>query len=282
MEKVVVMLDFSLLHRLYPWTREQLLNALIDTLKTQGSCVVNFLYFANGAKQCLFEWTPEEGQKKYADALQGSDFLLADGIALQLFCKRFIDTYPPSLNGTDLNPYLLEQLLKTHTVSMYLYQCYDPPKGKTVEFLQKGIEALKSRFPGLSVVWADQCLFREKWKDFDRVWLEKTLKNDNHEIKIFFNCTGTPFQEVWVKEHIQQLRDCGFLVLNAWWTIDYLTGYEKRSPQRVVQARVLETVWRITTQPKKNLKKFLRMFGFFRILAKKLLQLDIRWLFIRK
>lgn len=110
--------------------------------------MVNFLYFANVAKQRLVEGTPEEGQKKYADSLaQSSDFLLADGIALQLFCKWFVGSYPPNLNGTDLNPYLFDTLVKERTVSVYLYQCYDPPKGKTVAFLQKGIEVLENRFP---------------------------------------------------------------------------------------------------------------------------------------
>jgi exopolysaccharide biosynthesis WecB/TagA/CpsF family protein len=231
--------------------------------------VVNFVYFANVAKQRLVEGTPEEGQKKYADALaQSSDFLLADGIALQLFCKRFMGNKPPSLNGTDLNPYLFEQLLKKYSVSIYLYQCYDPPKGKTVAFLQKGIEALELRFPKLRVVRADQCLFREKGKDFDWKWLQDTVQNDTATIKIFFNCTGTPFQEIRAHENEKQLRDLWFLIINAWGTIDYLTGFEKRAPEWVVKARVLETFWRIVTQPKKNFKKFARMFGFFRILKK--------------
>lgn len=266
------MLNFSLLHRLYTETREQVVQDIVTMMQTNGSCVINFLYFANGAKQRLFEWTPEEGQKKYADALHSSDFLFADGIALQLFSQRFIWSYPPNLNGTDLNPYLFEQLLKSYTVSVYLYQCYDPPKGKTVAFLEKWIDTLEERFSWLRVVRADQCLFREKGKNFDWTWLQETVQNDSAQIKLFFNCTGTPFQEVRSHEHETQLRDCGFLVINAWGTIDYLTWYEQRAPQRVVKARVLETLRRITTNPKKNFKKFARMFGFFRILKKILVE----------
>ena len=161
--------------------------------------------------------------------------------------------------------------MQEKTVSLYLYQCYDPPKGKTVAFLQKGIEALESRFPGLRVVRADQCLFREKGKDFDRNWLKQSVAKDESQVKIFFNCTGTPFQEVWTKTNEEPLRDLWFLVINAGGTIDYITWFEQRAPNRVVKARVLETLWRITTQPKKNLKKFVWMFGFFRILVKNLL-----------
>ncbi|MEY3197695.1 MAG: hypothetical protein RL023_340 [Candidatus Parcubacteria bacterium] len=69
---------------------------------------------------------------------------------------------PHNLNGTDFNPYLFEQLSKDHRVSVYLYQCYDPPKGKDIAFVQKGIDALKAKFPRITVPWASQCLFREK------------------------------------------------------------------------------------------------------------------------
>jgi exopolysaccharide biosynthesis WecB/TagA/CpsF family protein len=281
------MLDFSVLDKLSLWSAHEAIRTIMTTYTTNGSCVVNFLYFANLAHQRLIEWTPEMKQKAYLEALLQGDFLFADGIALQLFYRWFADAswgkMPENLNGTDLNPLLIETLLKEYSVSLYLYQCYDPPKGKTKAFLQTWIDALQNRFPSLSLPRAEQCLFREKGKDFDRKDLEDTVVKDTSQIKIFFNCTWTPFQEIWVAEHERKLRDLGFLVINAWGTIDYLTWFEQRAPTRVVKARVLETLRRITTKPGKNLKKFLRMFGIFRIFgkniglhAKKLLQLRHR------
>jgi UDP-N-acetyl-D-mannosaminuronic acid transferase (WecB/TagA/CpsF family) len=266
------MLDFSLLQKLYLGSRTEAVRHILDCYKEQGSWIINFLYFANLAHQRLVEWTPEPWQKAYLDALMHGDFLFADGIALQLFYRWFAPAssgkMPENLNGTDLNPFLIETVLKESTVSLYLYQCYDPPKGKTKAFLQTGIDALQNRFPTLSLPRAGQCLFREKGNDFDRKGLEDAVAKDNAQVKIFFNCTWTPFQEVWVAEHEKKLRDLGFLVINAWGTIDYLTWFEQRAPNRVVKARVLETLRRIITKPGKNLKKFLRMFGFFRILSK--------------
>ena len=151
-------------------------------------------------------------------------------------------------------------LSKNHNVSVYLYQCYDPPKGKDITFVAKGISVLKEKFPKISVPRSGQCLFWEKGKDFDREGLENAIANDTSQIKIFFNCTGTPFQEIRFMEHEQKLRELGFLMISAGGTIDYMTGFEERAPQRVVKARILETFWRITTQPKKNLKKFVWMF----------------------
>lgn len=281
------MLDFSLLNKIYLWSRAEAVRAVLDCYNTTWSCIVNFLYFTNLAHERLVEWTPEPAQQQYRDALQDGDFLFADGIALQLFYRWFAEwtsgAMPENLNGTDLNPLLIEYILQEHTTSMYLYQCYDPPKGKTVAFLQTGIDAVEQRFPWLHVHRSDQCLFREKGKEFAWTALEAAVAQDHAEVKIFFNCTGSPFQEFRVKEHEEKLRSLGLLIINAWGTIDYLSGFEKRAPQRVVKARVLETLWRIITKPKKNFTKFLKMFGFFRILrknitfkVKKLLQLTSR------
>ncbi|USN57077.1 MAG: hypothetical protein H6766_01015 [Candidatus Peribacteria bacterium] len=52
--------------------------------------------------------------------------------------------------------------------------------------------------------------------------------------------------------------------------MDFVSGFETRAPEWVVKARVLETPYRILSRPRKNLKKFLRMFGIVRIRKKQL------------
>ena len=259
----------SILHKIFMNDRDHALSDILTVYQARGSCIVHFLYFANVMHQRLLEGTPLVSQQKYLKALETADFCLADGIALQLFYKYssigwYGKSMPPNLNGTDFNPYLFEQLSKNHKVSVYLYQCYDPPKGKDLAFVQKGIEVLKEKYPRITVPRSWQCLFWEKWKDFDWSWLEKTAKSDDAEIKIFFNCTGTPFQETRFMEHEAKLRELWFLMISAGGTIDYMTGFEERAPEWVVKARVLETFWRITTQPQKNFKKFWWMFGILR------------------
>jgi UDP-N-acetyl-D-mannosaminuronic acid transferase (WecB/TagA/CpsF family) len=74
----------------------------------------------------------------------------------------------------------------------------------------------------------------------------------------------TPVQEIRIEKHKKKIEEYNIIVLNAWWTIDYITWFEQRAPDRVVKARVLETFWRICAHPKKNIKKFLAMFGIVR------------------
>ena len=99
---------------------------------------------------------------KYASALERSDFLLADGIALQVFEKFSGRGRPENLNGTDLNPWLFTEISKTHTTSIYLYQCYDPSIGKEKDSLEKAISVLKSLFPAITFPRADQCLYKQR------------------------------------------------------------------------------------------------------------------------
>lgn len=77
--------------------------------RTQKRGVVNFLYFANAMQYRLYEKPHNTRDEAYLGALERSDFLLPDGIALQ---TRDRWTHTPrsrleNLNGTDLTPNIL-------------------------------------------------------------------------------------------------------------------------------------------------------------------------------
>ena len=234
--------------------------------------MVSFLYFANAMKWQLFEnpvWNDEFLNKRadYLDALKLSDYLLADGIALQLFSQYANDKRLDNLNGTDFIPYFLENVTKNHRVSVYLYQCYDPTKGKWIESLDMGKDALIHKF-WVEVPRSDQCLYTKRWEDFSFDLLSKAIDKDTNNVKIFLNCTWTPFQENWSKVHHEFFMKNSMMIFNAGGLIDFISWFETRAPERVVKARVLETFRRVITKPKKNLHKFLSMFGVIRFLWK--------------
>ena len=245
-----------MLDKIYSWDRSQATQDILGILDTQWYCIVNFLYFANAMKWRLFESPRHDKDISYKQSLLDGDYLLPDGIALQIFYGYYRDTRLSNLNGTDFVPYLLDQLSNTpkiSSLSIYLYQCYDPSKGKTAASLQKWVEALQKMYPTVSFPRSDQCLYTARGEEFDREWLTTAVRENPSEIKVFLHCTGTPYQEMWVQEHREFFQTHWFLVLNAWWLIDYLTGFETRAPDWVVRARVLETFWRIIKHPKKKL-----------------------------
>jgi UDP-N-acetyl-D-mannosaminuronic acid transferase (WecB/TagA/CpsF family) len=259
----------SLLEHIELADAEQVCDAILDTYHTQWYLVVSFMYFANLMKWKLLESTPEPRQKDYKKALLTSDFLLADGIALQLFYRRSAlwranKITPPNLNGTDFIPYFFETTLRKHPqahVSLMMF--WDEKIGKWEEYAQLADQAFIDRY-GRPFNYSWQTNYSNKSRfEFDRQAYERTLSDDDG-IRILFVCLGTPTQEIRTEANKAMIEKYWCVVLNAWWTIDYMTWLEQRAPKRVVQARVLETIRRITLHPKKNLKKFLAMFGIIR------------------
>ncbi|MDP2104342.1 MAG: hypothetical protein Q8K26_05470, partial [Candidatus Gracilibacteria bacterium] len=131
--KNLIHTNYSLIHQLFTGTREDFLGSLIAVYGQKKYAIVNYLYFASAMKNRLFEYQEDPNYIVYKKALQESTFFLADGIALQVFsfAVKMLSFAPgpwriQSLNGTDLTPYILNELPKHGTVSVYLYNVYDP------------------------------------------------------------------------------------------------------------------------------------------------------------
>jgi UDP-N-acetyl-D-mannosaminuronic acid transferase (WecB/TagA/CpsF family) len=91
--------------------------------------VVNFLYFANAVQYHVLELDryKKSADKIYARSLTASDFLLPDGIALQVW--SYFDSGRKyrlqNLNGTDLTPKILSYLSNRYSVNLFVYSLYD-------------------------------------------------------------------------------------------------------------------------------------------------------------
>lgn len=270
-----IYMDYSLVRKLFRWKKEDFLQSLMSDYRERGYAVVNYLYFASAMKYRLFEYQENITHIQYKNALTESTFFLADGIALQIFVfvvnmLRFSPDHwmVHNLNGTDLTPYLLRDLPEYGTVSVYLYNLYDPRIGKTEDWNEKAIESFKFQFPEVSLIWTYTELYAQRGQNISAEELEQVCKTDKNQYKLFLNCTGSPFQEIWAYENIDFFKRNNFIVLNSGGVIDFISGFEKRAPGLLVRLRVFETFWRILINPKKNLPKFLSMFWVFRIIGK--------------
>ncbi len=259
----------SLFEKLYLGTREEAFEYIIKRYQRQGRCVVSFLYFANVMKWRLLEPQLYERQRSYKKALYSADILLADWIALQLFYRwwavgRKNKTIPHNLNGSDFNPWFLHQLLQhSESVHISLFTLYDERIGKPVSYIDHVKHSFSKMF-GHSLDFVYQTSYQDRMtSQFSFDEYAKSLEN-NPEYRVLLMCLWTPAQELRIEKNKAFIQKYNILVINAWWTIDYISWFEKRAPQWVVRARVLETPWRIIQQPKKNIKKFLVMFSIVR------------------
>jgi UDP-N-acetyl-D-mannosaminuronic acid transferase (WecB/TagA/CpsF family) len=95
--------------------------AITHTYKNKGFCIVHFLYFATIVLNKLdIKILPENGNI-FTQSLISGDFLLPDGIALQVLYRKYFKQEIPNLNGTDFLSYFLSNLSKNKNVEIYLY-----------------------------------------------------------------------------------------------------------------------------------------------------------------
>lgn len=255
----------SLSQKFFRGSQQQAREEIKNICQTQWSCIVSFVYFAQAMK---FEIFKSEVESKYKTALINADMVCIDGIAMQIFDQIGQFFFPPrtrawtqNLNGTDFLPFILEQT-QEKKVGIILSSVYDPKLGKGKEWMQKWLHELQRQYPHIEILFSHQTEFKTRGQDFPFWKLQEIL--DNNTIKydhiLFLNGIGWPVQEIRTKEHRDFFDNSSIIVLNNGATIDYYSWFEKRAPQRVVKLRVGETLWRIITQPQKNLHKFFAMF----------------------
>ncbi len=267
-----------MLDTLYSGNSEAIIHDIERIYKQNNFCVVSFLYFANAMKYHLLEAPVTSLDSEYKNALEDADFLLPDGIALQTWYRFSRRHKPPlhNLNGTDLTPKIFDYLSRKYEIHVYIYSLYDEKIGKGQERLHKGAEKLKQEY-GVAQVHSYQTIYAQRGRDFPRDAMEKEVSHDPLVWNIFLNSTWTPTQELFAHQHKDRFVKNRMLVLNTWWFIDFYSGFEIRAPKRVVNARVLETFWRIAHNPAKNFKKIVPMFGVFRVLWKNIFT-PFRWI----
>lgn len=256
-----------MIEKLYKGDVEQYIKELESLYTQKQFCVTNFLYFANAVQYKLLEQNVKD--MEYKKALLSSDFLLPDGIALQIWA--YFAQNPKkrlhNLNWTDLTPKILEYFSKNYTVHLYIYSLYDEKIWKSQEWLHKATNKLKNEYD-IDAVYSYQSHYNQRWYDYPWEMMEEKIHVSDNVCNIFLNCTGSPFQEKWIEKNKEWFVRNHMMVLNVWWFLDFYSWFEKRAPKRVVKTRVLETFWRIITNPKKNLKKFLAMFGVIGLIVR--------------
>ncbi|MDR0607845.1 MAG: WecB/TagA/CpsF family glycosyltransferase [Candidatus Peribacteria bacterium] len=254
----------SILTKFYTGTAPQLVDDLLDTYQDQRFAVVNFLYFAQIVSQQIFADTREqtEKQREYKKILLKADYLLPDGIALQIFyflANLFRRIRAPqsrltNLNGTDFTPYFLEEIKKRYgnqKICLLLYGAF--PKN-----IQKASAYMTHK--GFNVIY-----FQDGYRSFE--WETATAALERYQDTINILLVGMttpkiPLQELRTLRNYQKIRNHHLLVMNVGGLFDRRSGDQKRAP-KFVRNLTLEWLWRVFTQPKRNSKKVLQSLQLF-------------------
>lgn len=253
----------DILQKLYPYDRDQAVNDILSCYDQEQSAVINFLYFANIVSHNLFsDKDKTEKQREYKKILLKADFLLPDGIGLQLFYSlakvmgkiQSPITWLQNLNGTDFTPYLLQSIKKKYGTQKLCLLIY----GTKSEHLEKAVNKLK--FQGYNVIYA-----QEGYSDFDWEKAESAMQEYQDTINVLIVGRSTPelpLQELRTNRNYQKIQQKKLIVLNTGGLLDFLAGIQKRAP-KIWRKLKLEWLYRFLTDPKRNLQKILNTLQIF-------------------
>lgn len=257
----------SILQKLYTQSRTQAISEIISLYDQEQAVVINFLYFANIVARWLLATEKTEKQREYKKILLKSDFLLPDGIALQLFyasAKIFgrIESdllWLNNFNGTDFVPFFLEDIKKKYGSQKLCILLY----GTKSEYLQKAAEKLK--FQGYNVIYT-----QEGYSEFDWEKAQATLWEYQDTINILLVARSKPqlpIQELRTNRNYQKIQQNRLIVFNTWGLLDFIAGVQSRAPKIIRKLR-LERLYRFITDPKRNAKKILDSLKIFPYIIK--------------
>lgn len=250
----------NFLEKLYSHTQEQAVEDILQSYQDQGFATVNFVYLANiVAHQLLEQSDKTEKEREYKKILLRSDFLLPDGIALQLlyyfialFGKISTDQkWLPNLNGTDFMPYFLSEAKKKYGAQKLCLLLY----GTKPDLVAKAKEKLTAQ--GYNVIYV-----QDGYSDFDWEAAQTQLNEYQDTINILIQARSTPkipLQELWTLRNYQKIQENNLLVFNTGGWLDFLSGAQKRAP-KLWRTLKLERLYRWIMDPKRNTKKVLNSF----------------------
>lgn len=204
-------------------------DTLVDRWKqSDQACVVHYMYYAS---YVLFH--------KQSSILRDyllADYILVDGIGMQICFKIITGKKIANLNGTDMSPLFFDALV-ARDIPIVFY-------GTTLENITACDQKMTDQY-GKKVIAYYQ-------DGFSPLHLEKVPDHS-----ALFIGMGSPRQEQWVTENIEWIRSKKLMVFTVGGYFDFLSGFYIRAP-RWVRAIKMEWAWRTILHPGRHYQKRLR------------------------
>ena len=176
----------------------------------------------------------------YRQALAGANWILNDGVGLDIAAKLRGLAFKENLNGTDLMPRVMK-LCSDRKARVYLL-------GTTDVRLAKAIENFKEKYPGAEIAGSHNGFFSA----VDNGAIVQAINDSRAEVLLV--ALGNPKQEIWIGEHAEKLNTR--LVFGVGAYIDFESGEIVRAP-RLFQLVKLEWLFRLLQEPRRLWNRYL-------------------------
>jgi exopolysaccharide biosynthesis WecB/TagA/CpsF family protein len=221
--------DLSRFPFVYSDSQQRAITHIIDDWENSDKhLVVNFIYYAS--------YILMRKDVAFRNSMLLSDYILVDGIGMQIYFKTVTGKWVSNLNGTDTGPDFISEIYN-RKLPLAFY-------GTTQENIEGAISKTETRLGGQAIYYFQNGFEPLNWDQIkDR--------------SVLFVGMGSPRQENWVKANWKQITEKKLFVMTVGGFFDFCSGYYIRAPLWVRKIK-MEWAWRTMLHPSRHLKKRLR------------------------
>jgi len=175
----------------------------------------------------------------YSSILQNADYVLPDGIGINISCRMLGTALKENVNGTDMLPFLCDMAVRNH-YSIFLL-------GGLPGVAEKMADKIKTTF-GVTIAGTHHGHF-DHHEQSDHVVGQVNKSGAD----ILLGAFGSPLQEKWIEAHKSKLQ--AGVTFGVGGLFDFYSGNTKRSP-RGFRELGLEWVYRMMQEPGRMWRRY--------------------------
>jgi N-acetylglucosaminyldiphosphoundecaprenol N-acetyl-beta-D-mannosaminyltransferase len=180
---------------------------------------------------------------EFRDVMNGADLVTPDGIPLVWALRLMGIPQAERVYGPDLMPAILERA-EWENVPVGFY-------GAAEEVLSEIRKRATEWFPGLNIVYSYAPPFRTLTQQEDQRVVENIKASG---ARILFVGLSTPKQDIWMARHRGQINAA---MIGVGAAFDFFAGAKRQAPRWMMGAG-LEWVFRLSTEPSRLWRRYLR------------------------
>ena len=174
----------------------------------------------------------------YLRNLNAAEFVLNDGIGVELGARAFNISLEENLNGTDFTPEVLK-ILNEEKMSLYLL-------GGAPGIAELAAEKIEKDYPGIIISGSHDGYFPNPHEVLAEI---NQVKPD-----LLLVGMGVPIQENWISQYFIELDATLIMAVGAY--LDFASGRIPRAPALVRKMR-MEWVYRLLLEPKRMFRRYI-------------------------
>lgn len=178
----------------------------------------------------------------YREIINNADMVTADGMPLVWTLRLKGYKNQERVYGPTLTQKLLP-LLEAESVPIGFY-------GSTPEVLEKLLQAVRKKHPGIYIAYAYSPPFRELTMQEDQKIVEEINCSG---VRVLFVGLGCPKQEIWMHEHKDRIH---VVMLGVGAAFDFIAGVKPQAPLWI-QRIGMEWFYRLITEPKRLWRRYI-------------------------